>query len=53
LEIKSNLVWQEKDGIQKCAIIASNGCFIEFNETGDLIANKREADEVKNYFGPF
>lgn len=38
-------VWQEVDGIQKCAIIASNGCFIEFNEEGDLIANKRTAEE--------
>jgi hypothetical protein len=40
-------VWQNVDGKEKCAIIASNGCFIEFNEEGDLVATKRNAEEVK------
>ena len=39
-------VWQEVEGISKCAIIASNGCFIEFNEEGDLIAKNRTATDV-------
>ena len=26
------LVWQEVEGIRKCAILAANGCFIGFNE---------------------
>jgi len=38
-------VWQNVDGKEKCAIIASNGCFIEFNEEGDLVAMKRNAEE--------
>ena len=40
------LVWQKVDGKEKCALIASNGCFIEFNEEGDLVATKRNAEEV-------
>ena len=30
--IISILVWQEVEGIRKCAILAANGCFIGFNE---------------------
>jgi len=38
-------VWQETEGKTKCAILAANGCFIEFNDEGDLIAENRTASE--------
>ena len=33
--IIASLVWQEVEGIRKCAILAANGCFIGFNEECD------------------
>jgi len=38
-------VWQEVEGIRKCAILAANGCFIGFNEEGDLVAKSQVAGE--------
>jgi len=37
------LTTKEIEGITKCALLAANGCFVGFNEEGDLVAKASNA----------
>ena len=41
------------EGITKCALLAANGCFVGFNEEGDLVAKASNAGEGDFIFQNF